>query len=74
MTGRVCQREACAKPIDHLRADAHYCSKSCRREASRERAAKPEGTRPFDWTHYRLVHRTRAPKRPQPPARAGGQR
>lgn len=63
MTDRVCAREACGKSIEHLRADAKYCDSICRREASRERAAEPEGTTPFDWTRLRAHRRTRASRR-----------
>lgn len=61
---RVCQRPSCGKPLkDHLRADARYCGKDCRREASRERANSPEGTKPFDWARYRAHRRVRAAQR-----------
>lgn len=52
MTARVCSRPGCGRSLAHLRADARYCSSTCRREAARQRkrVSPAEGRRVFDWS------------------------
>lgn len=57
---RLCQRIGCENSIDHLRADAHYCGRTCKREATRARALshEPSPSGGF-WHRYTLIRRPR---------------
>lgn len=60
MSERVCIRPGCGQSLNHLRADAIYCSSSCRREMARQGGSEAlellNGTRTF-WHHYGTVRR-----------------
>jgi hypothetical protein len=48
----------CPTSIDHLRADARYCSDACRREAARRRS-EGAGDPDVFWVGYARVRRPR---------------
>ncbi len=69
---RTCANSDCTKSIDHLRADARYCTSSCSeraRRARREGLNDPGAAQAF-WTRFKAVKREahRHPRRARPAA------
>lgn len=54
---RRCQRIGCENTLDTLRADAIYCSRTCKREASRSRDLSDGSSAPGFWDGYAQIRR-----------------